>query len=85
MDVVVANQVLFGTRKGKNCNERFTEITEDRGTSLILPFANFSVDDKRNRIHIKTHNYVGYNTVNQAIYVDCRFVGFTDGNGKVLS
>lgn len=78
-DVVVAHQVLFGTKKGENCDENFTEITEDRGTSLILPFANLTVDDKRNRICIKTYNYVGYNALRQATYVDCRFVCFTDG------
>ncbi len=82
MDVVVAYQVLFGTKKGENCNQDFTEITEDRGTSLILPFGKLKFDDNGNlisRIHIKTHNYVGYNDVNQATYVDCRFVCFTDG------
>lgn len=88
MDIVVAHQVLFGTKKGekKNCDEHFTEITEDRGTSLVLPFGNLKFDDKGgliSRIRIKTHNYVGYNEVNQACYVDCRFVNFTDGTNSL--
>ncbi|MDM8522007.1 CRISPR-associated protein Csx19 [Desulfococcaceae bacterium HSG8] len=81
-EVVVAHQVLFGTRKGSYCNNSFTEITEDRGTSLILPFANLIVNDKRNRIRIRTHNYV--NALGQTTYEDCRFVCFTDDEGFSL-
>ena len=79
-DIVVAYQVLFGT-KGENRNEHFTEIKEDRGTCLILPFGNLTIVNKRNLICIKTHNYVEYNAVCQASYVDCRFVGFYQCNG----
>jgi len=77
-EVVVTHQVLFGTRKGSYCNNNFTEITENRGTSLILPFADLTVDDKRNRIRVRTHNYIGHNTLGQATYEDCRFVSFCD-------
>jgi len=83
-EVVVAHQVLFGTKKGKKYGENLTEITEARGTSLTLPFANLTVDDKRNRICIKTYNYVGYNALRQATYEDCRFVSFTDDKGHSL-
>ena len=75
-EIIVANQVLFGTKKGEKCNDSYTEITEKRGTSLILPFDGLDVDDKEKRIFIKTHNYIDYNAVNQAGYVDCRFVSF---------
>ncbi|GBD96759.1 MAG TPA: TIGR03984 family CRISPR-associated protein [Nitrospirae bacterium] len=84
--VIVAHQVLFGTRKGDKCKGNFTEITEDRGTSLILPFSNIQCDDKGNlasRIIIKTYNYVTYNEVFQASYEDCRFVGFSDGENDL--
>jgi CRISPR-associated protein (TIGR03984 family) len=77
MDVVVAHQLLFGTTPSA-LNGGFTEISEKRGTKLILPFSNLKVDDERNRIFIKTHNYVKPNAVHQASYVDCRFVAFTD-------
>ena len=76
-EVIVAKQVLFGT-KGASCNDSYTEITEKRGTSLVLPFGGLDVDDKEKRIFIKTHNYIDYNAVNQATYVDCRFVSFCD-------
>lgn len=83
--VIVAKQVLFGTKKGEKCNNNYTEITEKRGTSLVLPFGGLDVDDKKERIFIKTHNYIDYNAVNQATYVDCRFVDFTDKNSTSLN
>ncbi len=84
-EIIVATQVLFGTKKGKKCNDSYTEITEERGTSLVLPFGGLNVDDKKKRIFIKTHNYIDYNAVNQATYVDCRFVEFTDENNATLN
>lgn len=75
---VVAHQVLFGTTS-QALNAHFTEISEVRGTKLILPFSNVKVDNKRSRVFIKTHNYVTFNAVHQATYSDCRFVAFTDG------
>ena len=85
-EIIVANQVLFGTKKGEKCNDSYTEITEKRGTSLVLPFSGLDVDDKdkEKRIFIKTHNYIDYNAVKQAGYVDCRFVDFTDKNNTSL-
>jgi len=82
--VVVAHQLLFGTT-AKSLNGHFTEIGEKRGTKLILPFANLKVDDQRNRVFIKTHNYVKTNAVHQAGYFDCRFVAFTDDRRNELS
>jgi CRISPR-associated protein (TIGR03984 family) len=84
VDVVVAHQLLFGTTPSA-LNGGFTEISEKRGTKLVLPFSNLNVDDGRNRIFIKTHNYVKPNAVHQASYVDCRFVAFTDDNHNQLS
>ncbi|MCF6157620.1 MAG: TIGR03984 family CRISPR-associated protein [wastewater metagenome] len=81
--VVDAEQVLFGT-KAEPPDGGFTKITETRGTELTLPFSNLSVDDKRSRVFIKTRNYIDYNEVKQATYVDCRFMGFWN-NGKELT
>ena len=81
-DVVVdAQQVLFGTKKGAKSNEEFTEIVEDRGTSLILPLTGLRVDKDGKldpRICVKTRNYVEYNDIGQATYTDCRFIGFDE-------
>ncbi|MFZ5518644.1 MAG: type III-D CRISPR-associated protein Csx19 [Candidatus Zhuqueibacterota bacterium] len=84
-EIIIANQVLCGTDARKLTKDDFTEINEERGTNLILPF-NYSalkVDNEKNRVCIKTHNYIGYNEAHQASYVDCRFVGFVN-NQKPL-
>lgn len=82
--VVEAKQVVYGTDVIP-VNEQFTEIREKRATKLKLniPFTNMKVDDKQNRIFIKTFNYTKTNAVNQVTYFDCRFVEFTD-NQKAL-
>ena len=79
-EAIVAKQVLFGTKKDESCKDSsYIKITEERGTSLVLPFGGIDkVDDKEKRIFIKTHNYIDYNAVNQATYVDCRFISFCD-------
>jgi len=86
-DVVDAKQVLWGTT-AKKLDEEFTEILETRGTKIILPFNDIQVDDKERRVFILTRNYISYDTndssYQQAGYVDCRFVKFTDENGNVL-
>lgn len=77
-EVVDAHQVLFGTKsKPEPSDNSYTKIFEDRGTELILPFKELDVDEKKNRITIKTRNYISYNEVHQATYVDCRFVEFS--------
>jgi CRISPR-associated protein (TIGR03984 family) len=81
--IVESNQVLFGTIARK-IEKGFTEISEARGTKIILPFDNISVDEKNNRIKIKTYNYVGFNEIHQATYMDCRFAEFTDFNNVSL-
>jgi CRISPR-associated protein (TIGR03984 family) len=81
--VVEAIQVLFGTKILDYSLESYTKITEDRGTSLVLPFSDIHLDDKQSRMFIKTHNYVGYNKINQATYEDCRFVHFRDVGGDL--
>ncbi|MGH7455871.1 MAG: type III-D CRISPR-associated protein Csx19 [bacterium] len=86
-DVVVAHQLLFGT-KGKRWDPLYAEIKEDRGTKLVLPLADISFDrDGKldDRVFIKTHNYVKTNSVHQATYFDCRFVAFTDDSQNELS
>ncbi len=77
-DVVIAEQALAGTRMEK-AGDGFSKIFETSGARLYLPFEPISVDSKKNRIFIKTHNYVEYNHMNQATYEDCRFVEFTAG------
>ena len=82
--VVDAYQVLFGTRSEPSGN--YTRISEERGTELFLPFQDLEVyvkKEKKGRISIKTRNYIDYNSMFQATYIDCRFMGFYN-DGKDL-
>jgi len=79
MEAIVAQQVLFGTRRNVIENNLFSEVIEERGTRITLPFSEFEVDAKKQRICIKTYNYIGYlKDTFQATFVDCRFVSFTN-------
>jgi CRISPR-associated protein (TIGR03984 family) len=84
-DVMRAHQLLFGSKRGNGQKGEipgFTTITEDRGTTLHLPLNNLRFDDKGNlleRVFITSHNYIQANGTGQAGYVDCRFVGLSDG------
>jgi len=77
--IVDNNQILFGTRT-ESLNG-YTLLKEDRGTEIIIPFQNFVMDEKikGDRVKITTRNYVDFNEIHQATYVDCRFIGFTFG------
>ncbi len=78
-EAVLAHQVLFGTRIDSGFKQDgFTRITEDRGTSLILPFTGLTVTTTQ-RVCLKTYNYIEENTFGQVGYAGCRFAGFTDG------
>ncbi len=84
-EAVMAHQLLLGTR-GERLSSQFSVIEEDRGAKLILPLANVEFDDTgvlKKRISIKTHNYIRFNAIHQATYVDCRFVAFTDGQNEL--
>jgi CRISPR-associated protein (TIGR03984 family) len=85
IDVVDNNQVIFGT-KAEEINS-YTKLTEERGTEIIIPFKDviLDVNKKEDRIKIKTRNYIGFNEIYQATYIDSRFIEFTFGeNNKSL-
>lgn len=77
LPVIEANQLLFGTTA--KLTNGFTLLTEDRGTEVMLPFEIKNVDTGKNRVKIKTRNYISYNEIGQAGFNDCRFVEFTFG------
>ncbi len=82
VDVVEACQVLFGTYPMSEGG--FTTISEDRGTSLTLPFRELVVDDETQRVSIRTRNYVEkIKETGQATYTDCRFVSFIHGKDEL--
>lgn len=83
--VVDAYQQLWGTDQ-KRIDTNFTKIFEERGTELILPFSSLEVDNKKNKVFIKTRNYIEFNKkTSLSTYGDCRFVGFYDRTKKELS
>lgn len=75
-DVVDAYQVIFGT-KAERLGD-YSKLIEERGTELIVPFKDISINDKRKRLFLKTRNYIGYNQMYQAGYIDCRFLEIID-------
>lgn len=81
-DVVDAWQILWGTQV-EHMGE-FSMIYEERGTKLIVPFKDITIDNGKNRVCLHTRNYIGYNEYGQAGYEDCRFIGFTDKNKQNL-
>ncbi|GAB5046626.1 type III-D CRISPR-associated protein Csx19 [Thermodesulfovibrio sp. TK110] len=82
--VVDACQVLWGTDK-KKLTDGWSKLFEERGTELILPFTNFTVDNRKNRVFIKTRNYIQFHPITcLATYSDCRFIEFLDSNKKPL-
>jgi len=82
-DVVDAEQILWGTMV-KSLDNNWSRIYEERGTELIIPFGNPAIDNHKKRIKIKTRNYIDYNELSQAGYVDSRFVSFINGDSIAL-
>jgi len=76
--VVDAEQVLWGTRQ-KTLEAGWSKIFESRGMEIILPFTSNRLDENEYRVKIKTRNYIAFNQVGQAGYVDSRFMKFVPG------
>jgi CRISPR-associated protein (TIGR03984 family) len=67
--------VLWGTQ----CHPLkppFQEVSERRGTGLVLPNELGKIENDKTRFVLKTRNYIAYNEIGQAGYVDSRFVDF---------
>ncbi len=88
-EAIDVDQVLVGTKAQVTDDPGYTEIVEERGTRLILPFPfqrfDFDRDKPRHRVCLRTRNYVGtLKETSQATYEDCRFVNFVDHTGTPL-
>ncbi|MCK9280544.1 MAG: CRISPR-associated protein Csx19 [Melioribacteraceae bacterium] len=72
---VDAHQVLFGTETKGNI------ISEERGTSIALPFEvpEMKPGNPKDRVKIHTRNYLSLNEAGQYSYTDSRLIGFTFG------
>lgn len=82
-NVIDAKQILWGTM-AETLNDGWSKIYEERGTALIIPFDKLAIDNYKQRIKINTRNYIDYNELGQAGYVDSRFVSFINGNDNIL-
>lgn len=75
VNVIEAEQIVLGTNV--ETGSGYSVLKEKRGTRIILPLNNLSVDEKKKRLKIKTRNYVGFDEeTGQSGYCDCRFVEF---------
>jgi CRISPR-associated protein (TIGR03984 family) len=79
INVIFAEQLLYGTVK-ESMGDGFCRLSEERGTEIILPDRNYTVDNGVNRLSVNTINYIGYNN-GVATYTDCRFVEFSQFKG----
>jgi CRISPR-associated protein (TIGR03984 family) len=79
MEYVQARQPLWGTRVAGEGNS-WSTIEEDRGIRFEVPFTGLELTPLK-RLCLVTRNYIGYNEIDQAGYVDCRFVGFEQAGG----
>jgi len=82
-DIVEAEQILWGTMV-ESLDNGWSRIYEKRGAELVVPFDNLVIDDHEKRIKIRTKNYIDYNELGQAGYVDSRFVSFINEDGNIL-
>jgi CRISPR-associated protein (TIGR03984 family) len=70
---VTANQILNGT--SFDVEDNFLKVTENKGTEYHLPFSELlGMDKTDNRLVLITRNYIDYNEIGQAGYVDSRFL-----------
>lgn len=82
---VLAFQQLWGTEK-EVLDQGYSRVFEERGTELIVPFTKFNLDNGKNRIFLKTVNYIDFHPETHiATYVDCRFAGFFDKDLREIS
>ena len=64
-------------RSAKVGKDGWVLLSEARGTEIYLPYRFKNPINKL--MKIKTRNYIGYNELGQAGYMDCRFVCFCEG------
>jgi CRISPR-associated protein (TIGR03984 family) len=75
IEAVEACQVLWGrSSEVASLQTGWVRLSEKRGVELILPCN--KTPRKGSRFWLKTRNYIGYNDLHQAGYIDCRFVEF---------
>lgn len=78
VEYIDADQVMYGSKF--EIKDEFIEVYEKRGIRYIVPkefIGNNLIDDINNnkkRLVLHTRNYIGYNEIGQAGFVDSRFL-----------
>ena len=73
-DIIISHQLLFGTHIKSLESSGYIKLTEEQVAPIILPIDH--IDESAERVFVVTHNYIEKNSLSQATYIDCRFVGF---------
>lgn len=86
IEAIEAHQLLWGTSLVDSEEKDWKLLKENRGIELrihnsLIP-AGTKVNTKE-RLWLITRNYIDYNELGQAVYVDCRFVRIEGGKGVV--
>jgi CRISPR-associated protein (TIGR03984 family) len=78
VEYIDADQVMYGSKF--EIKDEFIEVSEKRGIRYIVPkefIGNSSIEDlnkNEKRLVLHTRNYIGYNEIGQAGFVDSRFL-----------
>jgi CRISPR-associated protein (TIGR03984 family) len=78
IEYIDAKQIMYGNKF--HVKDGFIEVYEDRGIRYFLPkeFIDSNLieklDKNKNRLVLHTRNYIGYNEIGQAGFVDSRFL-----------
>lgn len=78
VEYIDADQVMYGSKF--EVKDEFIEVSEKRGIRYIVPkefIGNSSIEDlnkNEKRLVLHTRNYIGYNEIGQAGFVDSRFL-----------
>ncbi|WP_029689279.1 CRISPR-associated protein Csx19 [Thermoanaerobacter sp. A7A] len=78
VEYINADQVMYGSKF--EVKDEFIEVSEKRGIRYIVPkefIGNSSIEDlnkNEKRLVLHTRNYIGYNEIGQAGFVDSRFL-----------
>ncbi|SHF27154.1 CRISPR-associated protein, TIGR03984 family [Thermoanaerobacter uzonensis DSM 18761] len=78
IEYIDAKQIMYGSKFEDKGN--FIEVSEKRGIRYIVPrefIGNNSIEDLNNNkksLVLHTRNYIGYNEIGQAGFVDSRFL-----------
>jgi len=73
-EAVDTEQLLWGIEKDNPKLPKDWIKLEERGIELVVPQP--AERREKSRIWLKSRYYVGYNSLGQAGFVDCRFMGF---------